>query len=236
MTDTTTQRPEGAAPHEHRKFARLYAPDPLDAGYRVRSLGRSIVQPPKSRSWTTGPILDQGATSECVRYGTTQLLATKNIVRPHALDLTRDLYPWAQAHDGIAGPHDGTAVRAGLQYAQKIMGAVQSYHAAYSMDEVLSWLSHNGPVVVGTEWLPGMDTPDAKGFVQATGKSRGGHCYDITRLNYPTTQALRWAEGTNSWGKPYGLNGKFRMTLDALEYLLFGLNGEAWCVIEAPVK
>ena len=223
------------APHVDRQFTRRYQPDPRDAGYRVRSLGIALPKP-VNKSWTTGPILDQGNTSECVRYGITQLLQTRNIQRKHALDLTRDLYPWAQANDGIPLPHDGTTVRAGLQYARKTLGVVASFHAIYSMDELLAWLSTSGPVVVGTEWLTGMDVPDAKGYAEPTGRSRGGHCHLLTRLAYPVTQARRFIEDTNSWSEAWGLGGKFRMTLDAWEYLIFGLNGEAWAVQETPAR
>ena len=222
--------------HMHRQFTRLYQPDPRDRAYGVRTLG--VTGRPGNKSWTTGAILDQGNTSECVRYGITQLLATRRIQRSHALTLTHDLYPWAQQDDGFPLPHDGTTVRAGLRYAQKVAGVVASYHMAESMDELLLWLTEHGPVLIGTEWMSGMDQPTARGFAEPSGWSRGGHCTLLTRLSYPATPAKRWMEDTNSWSKLWSptLGGKFRMTLDAWEYLIFGLNGEAWCVQETAAR
>lgn len=220
--------------NETRELGRIYKADPRDRNYRIVALG-PLEKTYRSHSWTTGPILDQGPTSECVRYGSIQLLLTRPVQRSHALSLTTPLYPWAQAHDGISYPHDGTTVRAGMQWLRTEAKVIDSFHWAFTMDEVLSWLSTSGPLVLGTDWFTGMDDPTQEnGFVLTPdGYYRGGHCFDATRLDVRSTSVVKHrVQITNSWGPSWGDKGKAWLSMDALEYLLFGANGEAVCVME----
>ncbi len=63
--------------------------------------------------------------------------------------------------------------------------------------------------------------PDERGFIRPTGDNKGGHAIMANRL------ALKedCIELPNTWSLTWGIRGKCKLKLDALEYLL-QQNGE----------
>lgn len=237
-----------AAPQ--RALGRVYLPNPGASRYAIRATQPQHLRNPrqwKTKHWRMGydrstrrrlTWQDQGYTSTCVRYGNTHILQLEPIVRVNAFDLTADLYPWAQRNDywpGEEPTYYGTSVDAGLQYLLHVAKAIREYRWIFSMDDLLTRLSARaaeggGPVVVGTDWYSGMDNLDGSGVWTVTGRYRGGHCYVIRGHDSPTTKR----EGRFDTGNSHAGNFEASISYDAMEWLLFGANGEAAAITELP--
>jgi hypothetical protein len=84
---------------------------------------------------------------------------------------------------------------------------------------------NHGPVLYGTDWLSGMDKPNATGEVRATGSVRGGHCY------YGNGD-LKGDDAINSWGATWAVKGHFWMPKTDMTKLQAS-QGEAWAAVVA---
>jgi hypothetical protein len=128
------------------------------------------------------------------------------------------LYEAATQLDDIPGafpPDDtGSSGLAVAKAAQKA-GLITRYEHAFGLQDVISALQ-TGPVIAGTDWLTGMDTPDAQGFVKVTGSVRGGHEYEILGVDLEQ----RYFTACNSWGTSWGVGGYFKIRIDDFAALL----------------
>jgi hypothetical protein len=225
-----------------RELGRVYIPNPGARNYALRGvLPRRTARAYQSKRWRMGTglsFVSQGDTSHCVRYGNTHILMLQPIVRPDAFVLTADLYPWAQRNDPWPGEEPtyyGTSVDAGLQFNLKIAKVIESYHWAFSMDDLLLRLSlpaaqGGGPLVVGVDWYTSMDNLNGTGRWEPSGTLRGGHCLTVIGHHAPTAKR----SGTIIWGNSHEGNFIGEMEYDAAEWLLFAQNGEAAAVTELP--
>jgi hypothetical protein len=209
-------------------------------------LGR-IPSPPDSRDWpvdklkaliaagTAKPIdrkvpsiLNQGSNGTCVSAG---ILGLLNCAHGKARFRNKDIVPFFLTISGHGALPDGGAdVRQGLLAAEKA-GYISGFSRLTTQAEIDDWLQNYGPVVYGTDWLDGMDNPDATGLVKAIGNVRGGHCYygfgdndlGLDSLGIDDDQA-------NSWTAKWGFKGKFRMLKTDMTKLQAS-GGEAWAVV-----
>lgn len=209
-------------------LGRLVVPDPRDAGYPLRTLLEAAPpQPlPTARQWVTGPILDQGQKPQCVGYGCRDWLSAAPNSDHRRSPAPSTLYRMAQQRDGIAGKHDGSTVRAGLQALQDLK-RVASYHWAASIDDVVQWLLGHGPVILGVSWYEAMFEPDANGLIRIGGSVAGGHCL----LAVGVDTIARTATLQQSWGVSWGRHGLCDISLDDLARLLRE-DGEAAAALE----
>jgi hypothetical protein len=141
------------------------------------------------------------------------------------------LYDKAQQIDEFTDtpPAGGTSVRAGAKVIQSL-GVIANYHWATSITDVTNAILTTGPVIVGTDWYEGFDTPSGtNALVKISGQVRGGHAYKLDGYSQ-TTKLLRLK---NSWGTGYGDNGYAHISRDDMATLLFGSNGEACIATEA---
>ena len=193
-------------------------PDSRDEAYPLSALMAMNAGPkrtPVSKAWKAGPVLDQGATSECVGHGCKLLLTSKPIVWPTTFSAS-EIYKEARLNDEFDDKAtEGTSVRAGLEVL-KVHGHIDAYYWASDVEQVAEYILTRGPVIVGTDWLEGMNTVDAKGFARATGRNTGGHCYVGHRCNFKE----EWIGWQNSWGKGYGIRGQFKMSFADFDKLL----------------
>jgi hypothetical protein len=142
-------------------------------------------------------------------------------------DLTNDtaykLYREAQKIDPWPGEnYSGTSVLAGVKVAQS-MGFFDEYRWCFSIEDMLRALSHEGPIVVGTDWYDGMYEPRADGLVRPTGAKVGGHCWLIRGFQMkPKLKGVREPvfRARNSWGGDWGVGGDFFITLSDYESML----------------
>jgi hypothetical protein len=200
-------------------LGRVHVPDPRD---RLHTMRAHLPQAPLAqarRSWTPGPILDQGDTSQCVAYAWTQLLAATPVKTPRPDAWPAGLYTDAQLRDGIPLPHDGTTVRAGAQ-AVKAAGYIRADDGEYvwgdSVETVARWILHYGPVVLGTNWYQTMFTPTAAGELRPDGPNAGGHAYLAFGVDVPK-ERIRIV---NSWGVGWGVGGVAWLSFPTVARLL----------------
>ncbi len=188
---------------KHR-LGRLIDYDEQDQNFLVP---RMAVSPSvRFKYYTTGPVLDQGDTPQCVAYATVQFLMTGPIVNKYPAGPS-DLYAQCQLVDEWAGTvHDGTTVRAAMKVLQN-KGYVSGYNWAYDIGTVVNYVLTRGPMVLGTNWSEDMFNPDKKGFIRYTGTVVGGHSYMLKGINLD----LACPDGTkgafriqNSWGMHWG--------------------------------
>lgn len=188
---------------------------------------------PGAVNWSDQWQLDQGSTGHCVGFGWAQWFNSAQAVDP---DLNTNtgyanadgdrIYYECKVIDGEPGQENGSEVRSGAK-AMQARGKLTNYVFAATTAEVVAWVSTKGPVVIGSDWMSGMDSPNANGVVTATGTVRGGHCYLCDGYD-PATGLLRFQ---NSWGD-WGLNGYFFMKVADFAKLL-AAQGDACAALEA---
>lgn len=229
------------AVHNEFGLGRRYAPDPRDRRFALAAALPTIptqVQPGahvRKFPWRLGPILNQGATSQCTVYSAVGLLQAAP--RLHQLGWTpeqfTEVYTAAQQQDEWPGEnYDGTSERA-VQKVLQDEKLVSSYLWATDEATAKTYLLTRGMLLLGTDWFTGMDTPDPHGYVKAEGTVRGGHefivrwYYNASHAKYPDTY-----ECVNSWGDGWGQKGIFRMKADDFRYLFIHINGDLCSPIE----
>lgn len=168
---------------------------------------------------------DQKATPRCVGFAWAHWLDASPISQFANPD---GIYELAQAVDEWEGTdYDGTSVRAGAKVLERI-GFITSYQWAFDVEQIVEALLQVGPVVVGTEWLSGMMSPDPRGLIRAKGRSAGGHAYLLTGVD----RVQGFVRVKNSWGLRWGVKGRAYLPIDDLGRLL-RQQGEACLGIEA---
>lgn len=174
-------------------------------------------RPPRSYSWRTPTVLDQGQEGACVGFGWSHELLARPIAQRGIDDaFAHTLYREAQEHDEWPG-HDysGTSVLAGAK-AVMARGHIAEYRWGFSLDDMILALGYAGPVVLGTNWYTGMMDVDAEGFIRPTGSVEGGHCICAYSVSVP---ARRFGL-INSWGLDWGRHGICYIGFDDMERLL----------------
>lgn len=139
------------------------------------------------------------------------------------------LYDTAQGIDefGDTPPAGGTSVRAGAKVLQSI-GAIASYHWAFTIQDVVVAVLTTSPVIVGTNWYDDMFNPTGSQYiVTPSGGIAGGHAYKIDGYN----QTTRLFRIKNSWGTGWGYNGYAHIRHDDLAALIDDY-GEACLALE----
>lgn len=185
---------------------------------------------PKSMQWSLRWHGDQGQTSMCVGFGFYGLLRAKPKLQYDPQP--KLIYEGAQKNDEWPGEaYDGTSVRGGAKFLQSV-NKLSSYAWAFDVNTVLNWIGSKGPVVLGTDWTNQMFTPDVNGLVTVGDLNNptniaGGHCYVAIGYNDKT----RLVTLQNSWGKSWGIKGRFYMTYADVDALIKN-QGEACTPVE----
>jgi Papain family cysteine protease len=170
--------------------------------------------------------LDQGQTGHCVGFGWAQWGNTLPIDDKFSNADGDAIYYECKVIDGEPQAEDGSNVRSGAQAMQN-RKRLSAYAFAGTIDEAVAWVLAHGPIVMGTDWLDGMFTADAQGFVTPTGAVAGGHSYALIGYD-PAAQVLEYL---NSWGAAWGKGGHFFMHKTDAE-TLFASGGEACAAVE----
>lgn len=185
--------------------------------------------PPPSGAvlWGDPDQLDQGQTGHCVGFGCAQF-CNADPIEDHLKNADGDaIYYEAKVIDGEPKAEDGSSVHSGIKALvnRKRIGA---YAWASTLAVITQWVAAKGPVVVGTDWMNDMFSPDAQGIVKPTGGIAGGHCYLIVGYD-PASGVL---EFQNSWGSSWGLNGRFGMHSADFDTLVKANGFEACAAVE----
>lgn len=197
--------------------------DPRSKSYPISEIQKS--KKLRSYTWRCEDWFDQGREGACVGYALGHELAARpsEVFGLTNQFLTQKIYweaqkidPW----DGGAYPnaiqfYEGTSVLAGIKIVQKL-GFIKSYRWAFSIEDALYGIGHNGPAVLGIPWFYDMYFPDNNGFIKPTGQNVGGHAILARAINVKE----KYVTLRNSWGKDWGKNGDCYITFDDLETLL----------------
>lgn len=201
------------------KLGRIQQFDSRSLNFPVKDiLTTTQVNTYRTANWNVTIELDQGQTPSCVGHGHAHFLATEPLVEENVTeDKALMIYRTAQSLDGISGIHEGSTVIAGAKAVQQLWPEVYKiYSWCLGLADVLSTLSHLGPVVLGINWTDSMFTPNAKGFIVPTGSFIGGHCLEAIGIDVPNQYVILH----NSWSKTWGLNGNCKISWKDLDYLL----------------
>jgi hypothetical protein len=221
-------------------FGRLISIDPEDQNYLMAA--EAPIEVTRTVAfWETGPVLDQGQTSECTAYSGEQLLTSGPVknnmyLTPHELYRLNQLNDeWdAPGESEMPGGYAGSSVRATMKVLQAA-GLITKYVWAFDVDPVRRWLLMRGPVVVGTNWYADMMKPDKRtGFIRPKGRPVGGHAYMLRGAD----DNLRCPDGSkgaarilNSWSEKWGQQGKAWISYRDLDGLIKN-HGEAVTPVE----
>jgi len=196
----------------------LFSYDEKDKQYLMFANKPKITDSIK-HSWRIGQILNQGTSSQCVGYSWSQFLQTQPwTYEPSPQLAPAEIYRLAQQADEWPGQepdHYGSSVRAGAKILKEL-GLISSYVWGYSVEDVATFISQNGPVVAGTKWFSGMSNPDQNGFSRPISSYEGGHAWIIYGVD------CQWETFfcANSWGPGFGKNGRFLVKFKDMEKLI----------------
>jgi hypothetical protein len=170
------------------------------------------------RLWHLDERNDQGQDGACVGFGTGHRLAAAPIeVSGVDYAFSMKLYNEAKTRDPWPGEdYDGTAVLAGIKTAQA-WGYVTSYKWCFTLQDYISAILTEGPVLVGVNWLDSMFDPNPRTHVlDCSGSVAGGHCFILRGVNTHT----RMFRMTNSWGPDWGYHGDASISFADWEKLM----------------
>lgn len=186
--------------------------------------------------WSSPDALDQGESSSCVGHGWHQFLRCSPIRNTRGIPGPYEIYNAAQLIDewpGIDPEILGTSVRAGAKVLVK-GGFLSAYRWAFDGATVVNHLLSVGPMVIGTDWMSGMMQTDKHGYITPKGSMVGGHCTIVVGVNTLTKNpdgTIGSATILNSWSPKWGVKGRAKITLPALDQLIRA-NGEACAATE----
>lgn len=207
-------------------FGRIYQRDDRDRAFMMRGLLEQVPITNTYRYYRTGPVLDQGETPQCVGYSMRNWLSA-SLMMEQGGPPASIIYASAQLRDNMPLPHDGSTVRAGIQVLAAL-GFVKTYVWAYHAATVRDWLlADKGSVILGTNWLAGMSTPDLLMTIHATGAILGGHAYLCDGFSTIRNSFRIF----NSWGQWWGNHGHAWLSFDDLDQLLQD-DGECCTAVE----
>ena len=200
-----------------------------------RRLGRHVVHDPRSRNFpaeTAGAIKSVQHTSVSLPLNQGQIGSCTANALCGALDSTPDNTAGRRFHEKDAvklyeletqlegqpyPPNDPGGSGLMVCKAAKQLGWISAYRHAFSVHSALLALTLR-PVITGVNWYTSFDAPDANGLVAiaAHAKVRGGHEVLADGIDEPNQLVWFW----NSWGKSFGVGGRFCMSFDTWGQLL----------------
>jgi hypothetical protein len=198
-----------------RVFDRIARFDERSRDYPVRRLLASDAVP-IDRVWPCSVVLDQGTEGACTGFGTAHEIAAEPIAVPGInADIARQIYYSAREYDEFPGEdYEGSTVL-GAAIAAREMGYYDEFRWAFSVDEIILAVGHQGPVIIGSTWFDQMSTLDRQGYVWPKGRKSGGHCWLLLGWSLQRDAGLL----LNSWGPKWGKNGRAWITRKSLKRL-----------------
>lgn len=173
-------------------------------------------------------VLDQGSLGSCTgntgtyAMGANPFWPTLEEEVQNALDqeYAKQLYSDATAIDPFTGQWPPTDTGSdGLSIAKvlKRRGLISGYRWAFSLHDMKAALLET-PVMLGIGWYTSFYRPDSNGNVRITSTAtvNGGHEIIVDELDMENERFGL----TNSWGRDYGLDGRFYISFADMQRLL----------------
>jgi C1A family cysteine protease len=200
-----------------------------------RRLGRHVVHDVRSRNYeaeTAAAIksvqhtsvslpLDQGAIGSCTANALCGALDSSpdhtSGRRFHERDAVKLYELETQLEGKPYPPNDPGGSGLMVCKAAKQLGWISSYRHTFSIHSALLALTLR-PVITGVNWYTSFDEPDENGLVAIAPNAtvRGGHEVLADGIDEPNQLVWFW----NSWGKSFGVGGRFCMSFDTWAQLL----------------
>lgn len=216
-------------PREDPRLGRLVAHDSRSKAYALPA--GAVASAIHARR---APVFNQGRIGSCTTnaglgaLGTGAFYSNDIVQRLFAIDpnyefndrTALELYKRVTKIDEFQGaypPDDTGSSGNAVGKLFKQLGLISGWKHALSLDAALTELKHR-PVITGVPWYSSFDTPDSSGNIMRTNNARvkGGHEFVVDEVSVGTERV----GCTNSWGRGYGLNGRFYMTFKLWESLL----------------
>jgi hypothetical protein len=182
--------------------------------------------------WYRSLVLNQGNTGTCEGNAWTGWLADGPITHPSITALKDATAGEEYARQLYVEATGDTSLQEGAYTRQllKVLvgrGLIGAYHAAASVDEIITTLLRVGPVCFGCDWYSSMDTvvnqyDNSYIFVDEASGVRGGHEFILDGINLSPGSGLPYVRMHNSWGVGWAHEGTARITLDDLRKLFVG--------------
>lgn len=218
---------------EDRRLDRLVEFDEKSRNFPARTL--TVVKPTlRSVAWYCPAWLDQGQEGKCVAYAWAHELAAVPVKTSISQAEIDHIYYEAQKVDDWEGGsypgakpfYEGTSVLAGAKIVNA-MGYMGEYRWAFSCDEALQALSHQGPLVIGVNWYQSMFEPRPSGLLEVdhSAQPAGGHAILVRGLALKSRlrgepRDVPVVRLRNSWGQSWGLNGDCFLKVEDFEWIL----------------
>ncbi len=220
---------------ENPRLDRLVERDERNLGFPI---GEVVPEAIRARTWSCAPRLDQGQEGACVGFAWAhELAAQPQVVKGTDAQFARErLYweaqridPWpGGSYPGATPAYEGTSVLAGAK-AVAALGLIREYRWAFTTDDILRAISHEGPVVMGSVWYRSMFRPRPSGLLEVDPSSgvAGGHAWLLRGQRFrtplrgePRSAGTELVRIRNSWGPAWGHAGDAFLRLEDLEHLL----------------
>jgi hypothetical protein len=196
-------------------------PDPKDADYPMGAVAGEVDGDPRTKTqvWDLpSHLLNQGSTNSCVGHSCAHFILAAPIMNVSVDPIAT----WHKAQEldeipGNEGTNGGTSVRAGFKALQSQDLITGDYRWASNAGDTLRFILNRGPVVIGSQWYPGMSQPQ-NGMLRLTGTPdpNMGHAYLLFGFSSDQDAFLV----ANSWGTSWGINGMGFLRYDSLDRLL----------------
>jgi hypothetical protein len=200
-----------------------------------RRLGRHIVHDPRSRDYpadaapaiksvthkAVGLPLNQGDIGSCTANALCGALNSAPDFKGGAHRNEHDAITLYELETRLEGqpypPNDPGGSGLEVCKAAKQLGWISAYKHAFGVEHALRALVLR-PVITGISWFTSFDSPSPTGLVAiADGATiRGGHEVVADQIDADNKLVWFW----NSWGKSYGVEGRFCMSFDTWDQLL----------------
>jgi hypothetical protein len=170
--------------------------------------------------WDLGWWGDQGSTSMCVAFSSAHFLEDSPVTHPDPGPWKdpKYLYDGARRYDEWPGEaYEGTSGLGACRF-MKAEGIIAGYDHCFTPDDVVNALLIISPVLLGIPWYESQDDEDflkKNGYIRVdTGSGLRGY-HEVVANGVNTSTGLLRIK--NSWGRGWGLDGRFRMRISDLD-------------------
>lgn len=221
------------------KLGRIPEFDDRSLDFSIRKVVAEVAEP-ISQIWECPLTLNQGEISACVGFSWIHNISSTPEPTTGLNESTAiNIYHLAQQLDDFPGTnYEGTSVLAGIKAVEQSFPDVfESYHWAFSLQDLILAIGHIGPVTIGVNWYSKMFDVNKSGLIQIGGSLVGGHALLAIGVSLEEEIILL----LNSWGPSWGVNGQAKISFKHMERLLHErgdacvATGKKTCNVTTPI-